>query len=203
MTEDGDGDAGTPRHGRAVRVQVIAPGGGLAARAAAAGLDVAGDAADILLLDGAALRDSGGPTGVDDRPVVVIGGDPAAASRRFAGRPVPWGHVPAGAAAQVLAAVVTSVAAGLVVMPIQPPGATVRARPATDEDGLPAEHLTPRELEVLQLVAEGLPNRAVADWLGISDHTVKFHLASIFGKLDVTTRTRAVRRGLSRGLIRI
>ena len=65
------------------------------------------------------------------------------------------------------------------------------------------EPLTPRERDVLELVALGLSNHAIAARLGISDHTVKFHLASIFGKLDVTTRTGAVRRGLTRGLITV
>jgi DNA-binding NarL/FixJ family response regulator len=65
------------------------------------------------------------------------------------------------------------------------------------------EALTPREREVLQHLAEGLHNRAIARVLGISDHTVKFHLASIFGKLHVGTRTEAVRAGLRQGLVTI
>ena len=63
------------------------------------------------------------------------------------------------------------------------------------------EPLTPREVEVLELLAEGLPNRAIADRLGISDQTVKFHVASISGKLGAANRTDAVRRGVRRGLI--
>jgi DNA-binding NarL/FixJ family response regulator len=63
------------------------------------------------------------------------------------------------------------------------------------------EALTPREVEVLELVAEGLPNKAVAARLGISDQTVKFHLASISGKLGAANRTDAVRRALRRGLM--
>src|SRR5262245_4724843 len=63
------------------------------------------------------------------------------------------------------------------------------------------EALTLREIEVLELVAEGLPNKAIADRLGISDQTVKFHVASITGKLGAANRTDAVRRGLRRGLI--
>ena len=63
------------------------------------------------------------------------------------------------------------------------------------------EELSPRERQVLELVAEGLSNRAVAASLGISEHTVKFHLASLFGKLGVTTRAGAVSRGVQRGLI--
>ncbi len=63
------------------------------------------------------------------------------------------------------------------------------------------ERLTPREVEVLSLMAEGLPNKRIAERLGISDQTVKFHVASVCGKLDALNRTDAVRRGLQRGLI--
>jgi len=65
------------------------------------------------------------------------------------------------------------------------------------------EALTVREHDVLALVADGLPNREIAGALGISEHTVKFHLASIFGKLAVSTRTEAVQRGLRLGVIEI
>ncbi len=65
------------------------------------------------------------------------------------------------------------------------------------------EHLTTREHDVLALVADGLPNREIAGALAISEHTVKFHLASIFGKLGVSTRTEAVQRGLRLGIIDI
>ena len=67
----------------------------------------------------------------------------------------------------------------------------------------PVEALTAREHEVLTLVADGLSNRDIAGRLAISDHTVKFHLASIFGKLGVSTRTEAVQRGLRLGVIEI
>jgi DNA-binding NarL/FixJ family response regulator len=63
------------------------------------------------------------------------------------------------------------------------------------------ETLTPRETQVLELLAEGLPNRAIAERLGISDQTVKFHVASISGKLGASNRTDAVRRAVRRGLI--
>jgi ATP/maltotriose-dependent transcriptional regulator MalT len=65
------------------------------------------------------------------------------------------------------------------------------------------EALTMREHDVLALVADGLPNREIATALAISEHTVKFHLASIFGKLGVSTRTEAVQRGLRLGVIEI
>ena len=67
----------------------------------------------------------------------------------------------------------------------------------------PVESLTAREHDVLALVADGLSNRDIAGRLAISEHTVKFHLASIFGKLGVSTRTEAVQRGLRLGVIEI
>ena len=68
-------------------------------------------------------------------------------------------------------------------------------------DGELQESLTARELEVLEQLAAGLSNKAIASRLGISDQTVKFHVASITGKLGVTNRTEAVRRALRLGLI--
>ena len=63
------------------------------------------------------------------------------------------------------------------------------------------EPLTHREIQVLELLAEGLPNKAIASRLGISDQTVKFHVSSISGKLGAANRTDAVRRAVRRGLI--
>ena len=80
--------------------------------------------------------------------------------------------------------------------------AVVTLPPAQPSEPL-LEALTPREHEVLTLVADGLSNRDIAAALAISDHTVKFHLASIFGKLGVSTRTEAVQRGLRLGVIQI
>ena len=70
----------------------------------------------------------------------------------------------------------------------------------SDEDGFD-EPLTPREVQVLELLAEGLPNKAIAARLHISDQTVKFHVSSISGKLGAKNRTDAVRRAVRRGLI--
>ena len=70
-----------------------------------------------------------------------------------------------------------------------------------DDDRESVEPLTPREIEVLELVAQGLPNKAIAARLGISDQTVKFHLASISGKLGAINRTDAVRLAVRRGLV--
>lgn len=63
------------------------------------------------------------------------------------------------------------------------------------------EELTPRETEVLRMMTAGLSNREIASTLGISEHTVKFHITSIFGKLGTTSRTEAVTEGLRRGLV--
>jgi DNA-binding NarL/FixJ family response regulator len=63
------------------------------------------------------------------------------------------------------------------------------------------EPLTAREVQVLELLAEGLPNKTIAARLGISDQTVKFHVSSISGKLGAANRTDAVRRAVRRGLI--
>ena len=76
--------------------------------------------------------------------------------------------------------------------------------PSERDDGIHRvfeEALTHRELEVLELLAEGLPNKAIADRLGISDQTVKFHIASIMGKLGASNRVETVRRAVRRGLI--
>lgn len=71
-----------------------------------------------------------------------------------------------------------------------------------DKDDTPiVEPLTPREIEVLELLAEGLSNKAIATELGVSDQTVKFHVASISGKLGAANRTDAVRLAVRRGLI--
>jgi len=78
-----------------------------------------------------------------------------------------------------------------------------RAEIRTEADTLADEPLTAREIEVLDLLAEGLSNKAIAARLGISDQTVKFHVASITGKLGAANRTEAVRRALRRGLLTV
>jgi len=78
---------------------------------------------------------------------------------------------------------------------VSTPARTARAAGPT------VETLTPRELQVLALVADGLSNREVGAALGVSDETVKFHLGSVFGKLGASNRTDAVRQALRRGLI--
>ena len=76
---------------------------------------------------------------------------------------------------------------------------TVTSTPENTADRL--EELTPREVEVLRLMAEGFGNKQIAARLGISDHTVKFHISSILAKLSVSSRTEAVTQGIRMGLI--
>jgi len=72
-------------------------------------------------------------------------------------------------------------------------------RPPADD--IPTETLTPRERSVLALLAEGMSNKAIAKRLEISDHTVKFHLNSVLGKLGATSRTEAVTKAVRAGLL--
>lgn len=70
-----------------------------------------------------------------------------------------------------------------------------------EDDPAPVEALTAREMQVLELLAEGLPNKAIAAALGISDQTVKYYVSSLSGKLGAVNRTDAVRRAVRRGFI--
>lgn len=74
-------------------------------------------------------------------------------------------------------------------------------RQDTDVIRAAREELTPREHDVLELLALGLSNKSIASRLGISDQTVKFHIASIIGKLGAANRTSAVRLAIDRGLV--
>ena len=101
-----------------------------------------------------------------------------------------------------LRATLEAAAAGLLVVH---PSELDTVLPATIGSSAPVdellEPLTKREREVLQMLAAGLANKEIAARLAISDHTVKFHVASILGKLGVSTRTEAVSVGIRRGLV--
>lgn len=97
-----------------------------------------------------------------------------------------------------VAAAVSAVAAGLIV--IAPSLASSISGDEVTAGPVPSD-LTPREMEVLVFLAEGLTNKAIAHNLGISEHTVKFHVNSIMNKLDAQSRTDAVVRATRLGLI--
>ena len=73
--------------------------------------------------------------------------------------------------------------------------------PARPESEPTLEDLSPREIEILALMSQGLANKNIADRLGISEHTVKFHVSSILSKLGAGSRTEAVTKGLKDGLL--
>jgi DNA-binding NarL/FixJ family response regulator len=109
---------------------------------------------------------------------------------------------------QMIAAALLALAEGLLVIDpdfavaLQAPAANRGAQPWTSPEEAPLiEELTARELEVLRLLAEGLPNKTIAQRLDISEHTVKFHVNAILGKLGVASRTEAVVRATRLGLI--
>ena len=101
-----------------------------------------------------------------------------------------------------LAAALQAVAAGLVVLhPAEIDSAAPAPMPASSAVAGLTEPLTRREREVLQMLAGGLGNKQIAARLTISEHTAKFHVASVLGKLGAGTRTEAVAIGIRRGLV--
>jgi two-component system, NarL family, response regulator YdfI len=111
--------------------------------------------------------------------------------------------LPANATGAQIAAATEAAAAGLVVLDPAEVESLLQTPPANEAPVAPPEALTAREIEVLRLVAEGLANKEVAARLGVSEHTVKFHVASIMGKLGAASRTEAVMLGIRHGLVLI
>lgn len=109
------------------------------------------------------------------------------------------GLLPRQATGASIAAAAAAVAQGLVV--VAPSFAGQIPWLSDAPDGLPVEDLTSRELEVLQHLAEGLPNKTIALRLDISEHTVKFHVNAILRKLQAQSRTEAVVQATRLGLI--
>lgn len=105
-----------------------------------------------------------------------------------------WGVLPSDASADELTAAVHALSQGLIV-------GTSTLLFESESEPLERGPLTERESEVLGLLAKGLANKQIAVALGISEHTVKFHVSSIYTKLNVTNRTEAVRAGLRGGWI--
>jgi DNA-binding NarL/FixJ family response regulator len=103
----------------------------------------------------------------------------------------------------MLRAALDAVAAELVVLPQITANHLLEQQPAVAalDAQQQTEALTTREQEVLVLLSQGLPNKLIARELGISEHTVKFHVSSLYAKLGASSRTEAVSRGARRGLI--
>ena len=112
------------------------------------------------------------------------------------------GILPSDLSPDQIVAGLEAAAAGLIVLH---PAEVDAVFPAVEAMSRPlaelVEPLTPRESEVLQMLASGLANKEIATRLAISEHTVKFHVASILGKLGASSRTEAVTVGIRRGLV--
>jgi NarL family two-component system response regulator YdfI len=163
---------------------------------------------DVLLVDGE-LVDSAGLQEIaegheEGKLGILILSDNPQQARALIGLALRgWGILPVDASAEELQAAARAVGEGLIA------GAPAILKPLLVRPGIvvaadthaPVETLTERESQVLQLIALGLPNKLIAQQLNISEHTVKFHISSIYGKLGATNRTEAVRTGVQRGLI--
>lgn len=110
------------------------------------------------------------------------------------------GLLPQNVSVDQLSAAIMAASTGLTVLDPTFSGTLLpRERPADPPDAI--QDLTPREHEVLQLIAQGLPNKVIAQRLAISEHTVKFHVNAVMTKLGAQSRTDAVVRATRQGLI--
>lgn len=135
------------------------------------------------------------------RAAVVLSDEPGMANQLARAGLRGWAALARDADAEQLDLAVRSAEAGLVLLDL-PLAATSLAVPAPlAGTGQITEPLTAREVQVLQLVAQGLPNKGIARRLGISENTAKFHVASLCGKLGASSRTEAVTLAARRGLI--
>jgi two-component system, NarL family, response regulator YdfI len=201
-----------------IRVFVTAPTAGLRlalrARLDGPGIAVVGDGptpdgapldVDVVVIGDAErlLVGAGGLPETGTRAVVALADDerPARTLRALPLRG--WAIVSRDAPAAELRAAATAAAQGFTVLPATLAARLLPARLAAADEGLdePLEPLTPREREVLELLAHGLSNRQIAERLGISEHTAKFHVAAVSAKLGASSRTEAVSRGVRRGLL--
>ncbi len=134
--------------------------------------------------------------------VVVLSEQPKTAWLSNALRAGVRAVLPRDATPEQLRAALEAAVAGLVVVHPSEVSAVLPAPAASSSPvrELP-EPLTPREREVLQMISAGLGNKEIAGRLSISEHTVKFHVASILGKLGASTRTEAVSIGIRHGLV--
>jgi len=185
-------------------VEVVASSGTLDALAEM----LADTAPDVVLIDAsgepfeAALESVVASGLASDLSVVLLADGMASGASAEALRAGLRAALPADISPEQLIAALQAASGGLLVLhpsqvnDVLPAGAA----PSRGLDEL-AEPLTRREVEVLQMLAAGLMNKEIAARLNISEHTVKFHVASILGKLGAATRTEAVSLGIRRGLV--
>jgi len=171
--------------------------------------------ADVLVVDGPASFARAMGVASDTGEVAVVGllADVRRAESLVRDADVRgWALVPDSASGVELRAAITAAAAGFGAWPASWSAHLTQGDSPTggvDPDGHDPEaerisdRLTAREQEVLELLSEGLSNRRIAERLGMSEHTAKFHVAAIYGKLEVSGRAAAVGRALRTGLIKI
>lgn len=202
MLADRAGEAGTGLGEGAVEV--------VGAAAGLSGADAALYDADVVLVADEEIPDELSFALSEDgtQSVVLLSGDgEAVAALRAAGAAGllrGWGVLAPDAPPEELGAAVLAAAQGLVVLPKDLSERFLEAPSAVGEPSEPDEPnepLTPREREVLGLLGRGFSNRLVARELHISEHTVKFHVSSLYAKLGVAGRAGAVAEGARRGLI--
>jgi DNA-binding NarL/FixJ family response regulator len=135
------------------------------------------------------------------RPVLLLTNALEEASR-MTGLPV-WGVLPLDASLEEISAALHALGEGLWVGSPAFTSQLMEHHPTQvfEAGELVNDTLTGRELEVLQLAAEGMANKQIALALNISEHTVKFHLSSLYSKLGVTSRTEAIRAGVRQGRV--
>lgn len=143
-------------------------------------------------------------TGAGAPATVVLGGDPTGAWVAEALRAGAQAVLPRESTVEEIVSAVEAAAAGLIVLHPEVSAALMPLLPAPaarSAAGTTLQALTPREIEVLGMLAEGLGNKTIARRLGISEHTIKFHVGSILAKLNASSRTEAVTIGARQGLI--
>ena len=138
---------------------------------------------------------------VDSIPVIVLGGPSTKLSRMF--REGIRGVLPKNASREQVIAAIQAAAAGLIVFEVGEVDDLLEPVVVSETQEALLEPLTDREIEVLRLLADGFGNKEIALRMGISEHTVKFHVASIMGKLGVGNRTEAVMSGILHGLLMV
>jgi DNA-binding NarL/FixJ family response regulator len=158
-------------------------------------------AADVVLIDAESLPDSAAIHDwllelLDLMPAVLLGSAPETAVVNRLLRADAGALLRGEASTEQIIQAINGVAAGLLTLD----GSLL---PSNEAGAVLCEKLTPRETEVLRLLAEGLVNREIAARLDISEHTIKFHIRSILGKLGASTRTEAVTLGVRSGLIEL
>jgi DNA-binding NarL/FixJ family response regulator len=163
-------------------------------RRAGAGVDV------LVVAEGRGLKASDREAAAG-KTVVCLSDDPNAAARLASAGPPAWALLRPGAGGGELAAAVRAVHQGLVVLGQPLASGWFPSRPASESPSGEGPRLTPREREVLELLARGLGNKQIAWELSVSEHTVKYHVSALYAKLGAGSRTEVLRLGIERGLL--